>query len=87
MPTLVPIVLTVFLVVFVCLFADALTVLYTVLRRLIDNPVDPADGGSAPRGEGQHRQRRDATSASSVVSPPLTIPGWYWPGQSGEMVE
>ncbi len=87
MSTLIPIVLTVFLVVFLCLFAGALAVLYTVLRRLIGNPVDPAAGGCAPPSEGQHHQRRDASTASSVASPPLTLPGWYWPGRSEEMVE
>ncbi len=87
MSTLVPIVLTVFLVVFLCLFAGALVVLYTVLRRLIGSPADPTHGGSAPRSEGQHRQRGDAITASSVASSPLTIPGWYWPGSDGEMVE
>lgn len=87
MSTLIPIVLTVFLVVFVCLFVGALVVLYTVLRRLIGSPADPTHGGSAPRSEGQHHQRRDAVTASSVASPPLTIPGWYWPGSGREMVE
>lgn len=87
MPTLIPIILTIFLFVFLCLFAGAVVVLYTVLRQLTGNPADPTHGGSAPRSEGQHRQRRDAITASSVASPPLTIPGWYWPGRSGEMVE
>jgi hypothetical protein len=87
MPTLVPIVLTVFLVVFLSLFAGAVAVFYTVLRRLIGNSADPTHGGSTPRNEGQHRQRRDAITASSVASSPLTIPGWYWPGRGGEMVE
>jgi hypothetical protein len=87
MPTLIPIVLTVFLVVFLCLFAGAVAVLYTVLRRLTANPADPTLGGSTPRSEGQHRQRRDAITVSSVASSPLTVPGWYWPGRGGEMVE
>lgn len=87
MPTLIPTILTVFLVVFVCLFAGAVAVIYTVLRRLIGNSADPIPGGTTPHSQSQPSQHRDAPTASAILSPPMTIPGWYWPGQGEEMAE
>ena len=78
MSTLVPVVLTVFLVFFLCLFACALVMLFTVLRRLAESLASPPTGGTAPQKE---------KSAQTAPPTPLTIPGWYWPGQGEEMVE
>jgi len=78
--TLIPIFLTVFLIVFLCLFVGAATILVVILRRLTRGGDEPVPGGPQPRGS----VRRDV---SAPPSPPLTIPGWYWPGSGREMVE
>lgn len=80
MPTLVPIVLTVFLIVFLCLFVGAATILVVILRRLTGGGDESAPGGPQPHGS----VRREV---NTPPSPPLTIPGWYWPGSGREMVE
>ena len=80
MPTLVPIILTVFLIVFLCLFVGAATIFVIILRRLTSGGDEAVTDGPRPRGS----LRRDVSAPSP---PPITIPGWYWPGSGREMVE
>ena len=86
MSTLIPIALTLLLVFFLCLFACALYVLVTVLRRVMGEAHDPANGGSTPHSGGHSSQCQGASNTARTHLPssptPLTIPGWYWPSNN-----